>query len=590
MDKYLELKNKHTDSFQQLNTKFKTISLLRLIVFASFLFLGYKSFSTGEYWIIALAFLSFVAFVVLMRIHKKVSRKRKIAEALVLINEQEISYLNGTAIPFENGEEFIDYTHFYTYDLDVFGNHSLFHHLNRTATFPGKQKLSSMLQHLLTNAEISENQVAIEELKNKVEWRQDVLAYAKVANDSKKDYDKLIAWTKDETTSISGVLRILFFLIPTLFVISLTIHFFRTDLLFFHIATGFFLFNLLLAGMQMKRIKNVLIDSDHITTIIRQYSAVIDKIESQKFTSTKLQSLQQEINYTTGSASKKLKSLHVLLSNAETIQNGFAAIFFNGSFLYHIHNLVALIKWKQEFAKDIEKWLLVLGSFEALNSLANYAYNNQSFVFPGLNDNYQIKFKSLGHPLINASARVCNDLSLQKNNFIILTGSNMSGKSTFLRTLGVNMVMAGIGAPVCASEAMVHPLPVLMSMRQMDSLNDGESYFFAEVKRLKKIMDRLGKGVCFVLLDEILKGTNSDDKQTGTIEVIKKVISKGTIGCIATHDLEVCQTTDAYPEQLRNKCFEVEIIDNELAFDYTLRNGVCQNKSATFIMKKEAII
>ena len=166
----------------------------------------------------------------------------------------------------------------------------------------------------------------------------------------------------------------------------------------------------------------------------------------------------------------------------------------------------------------------------------------------------------------------------------------MSGKSTFLRTLGINMVLAGIGSPICSTKANVHPLNVIVSMRQTDSLNDGESYFFAEVKRLRQIMDKLQSEICFVLLDEVLKGTNSDDKQTGTIEVIKKIISKNAIGSIATHDLEVCQTTNDYPNKLINKCFEVEIINNNLSFDYKLKDGICRNKSATFLMKKMNVI
>jgi DNA mismatch repair ATPase MutS len=166
----------------------------------------------------------------------------------------------------------------------------------------------------------------------------------------------------------------------------------------------------------------------------------------------------------------------------------------------------------------------------------------------------------------------------------------MSGKSTFLRSLGINMVLTGMGAPVCATKADVHPLPVLVSMRLSDSLSDSESYFFAEIKRLKQIMDELEKGAAFVLLDEILRGTNSDDKRNGTIEVIKKVIGKKAIGAIATHDIEVCLTTNEYPDQLANKCFEVEIVNNDLFFDYTLRNGICKNKSATFLMKKMGII
>lgn len=166
----------------------------------------------------------------------------------------------------------------------------------------------------------------------------------------------------------------------------------------------------------------------------------------------------------------------------------------------------------------------------------------------------------------------------------------MSGKSTFLRTLGVNIVLSKMGAPVCAKAATVFPYQLLVSMRLADSLADDESYFFAEVKRLKYVADAIERAPSFILLDEILRGTNSDDKRTGTIAYIEKLADRTTMGCIATHDLEVCETSNKYPDFMTNKCFEVEVVNNELQFDYLLRDGVCQSKSATFLMNKMGII
>jgi DNA mismatch repair ATPase MutS len=263
---------------------------------------------------------------------------------------------------------------------------------------------------------------------------------------------------------------------------------------------------------------------------------------------------------------------------------------FNGTFLFNLHVLKSMIVWKKQHAVVLEEWLEVIGEFEMLNCLANFSYNNPEFVYPTLNSNYEIDFSDLSHPLLNPATRVGNEVQFQPQSFMILTGSNMSGKSTFLRSLGINMVLSGMGSPVCATQANVHPLPVLVSMRLSDSLSDSESYFFAEIKRLKQIMDELEENPAFVLLDEILRGTNSDDKRNGTIEVVKKVIGKKAIGAIATHDIEVCLTTNEYPEILTNKCFEVEISNNELHFDYTLRDGICKNKSATFLMKKMGVI
>ena len=232
----------------------------------------------------------------------------------------------------------------------------------------------------------------------------------------------------------------------------------------------------------------------------------------------------------------------------------------------------------------------IVGEVEAFNSLGNYSYNNRSYTFPVLNDTKKMSFQNLGHPLLNAKKRVTNDIDFSNQRFVVLTGSNMSGKSTFLRTIGVNLVLAGIGAPICATKATFFPLPLLVSMRLTDSLEDSESYFYAEVKRLKMIIEQVQSEPCFVLLDEILRGTNSDDKQSGTIGVIHKLIREQTYGMIATHDLEVCNTTNEYPTVLMNKCFEVEIRNDDLHFDYKIRDGICQNKNATFIMKKMQII
>jgi len=248
-----------------------------------------------------------------------------------------------------------------------------------------------------------------------------------------------------------------------------------------------------------------------------------------------------------------------------------------------------LLNWKKYHAQNVILWLDAIAEAEALGSFANLYYNNPDFTFPQLNSNSKIVFKDLGHPLIKKSTRVGNDVNFTPA-FTILTGSNMSGKSTFLRSLGINMVLAGAGAPVCATEAIVHPLPVLVSMRLSDSLSDSESYFFAEIKRLRQIMDALEQERAFVLLDEILRGTNSDDKRTGTIKVVKRMMGLNAIGAIATHDIEVCNTAEEYPENLINRCFEVQIVDNELYFDYRLRDGICKNKSATFIMEKMGVV
>jgi DNA mismatch repair ATPase MutS len=343
-------------------------------------------------------------------------------------------------------------------------------------------------------------------------------------------------------------------------------------------------------GLFFKRIQAEIAHTADIDKTIHQYSLLLQKIESQTYTSKKLKDLQKKLMFEKVQASGHLKELSELFSKMDTIANLITATLFNGTVLYHFHVLHSLISWKREHVKAVKNWLDVIGEFEMLNSVANFSFNNPDFAYPKLNTQFEISFTDLSHPLLNPITRVGNDIAFQPQSFMILTGSNMSGKSTFLRSLGINMVLAGIGSPVCASAASIHPLPVLVSMRLSDSLSDSESYFFAEIKRLKQIMDALENQPAFVLLDEILRGTNSDDKRNGTIEVIKKVIGKKAIGAIATHDIEVCLTTNEYPNILTNACFEVEIKEDDLHFDYKLRDGICKNKSATFLMKKMGVI
>jgi DNA mismatch repair ATPase MutS len=383
---------------------------------------------------------------------------------------------------------------------------------------------------------------------------------------------------------------IISFVTPILFLGILIAYLVTFNTVFASILAYVFIFNMSFLGKFVKRITAETSNSSNIDKIIHQYSLLVQRIEEETFQSEKMIDLQKKLIAKNRTASAHLKHLSELFSRMDSIGNIFTTTTFNGTFLFHFHNLKALIQWKNDNAITLKDWLDVIGEFEMLNSLANFSFNNPDFAYPTVNSELKIEFSDLSHPLLNSKTRVGNTVTFYPQSFMILTGSNMSGKSTFLRSLGVNMVLAGMGSPVCATKANLHPLPVLVSMRLSDSLSDSESYFFAEIKRLKQIMDGLEAGPAFVLLDEILRGTNSDDKRSGTIGVVKKIIGRRAIGAIATHDIEVCLTTATYPDTLVNKCFEVEIHHDELHFDYKLRDGICQNKSATFLMKKMEII
>jgi hypothetical protein len=580
----------YSEELKNINKKYNSISFFRLISILLFLGSLYFYLKASETIFLIAAVMLFMGFVALMRIHIKLLFKRKIKETLVKINEQEISFLDKNSIPFDNGIEFNDFHHPYAYDLDIFGEYSLFQSLNRTATFIGKKTMANQLLVLSNSEQIVQNQAAIKELSEKLDWRQQFLALAKITSDTQSSYEALVKWSKFTSTRLPKWTIIVSYVTPVLFLGILLTYVITANSAFLNYLGYLFVVNLIIFGKFHQRIQIEIANAENIDTIVSQYGLLLKKIEEENFHSSKLISLQQKLMFAEEKASHHLKKLSVLFSNMDTVANLVAASLFNGSFLFNLHVLKRLLDWKEEHAEVLEEWLAVIGEFEMLNSLANFSYNNPAFAFPALNSDFKIDFSNLGHPLLNTNSRVDNDVSFHPESFMILTGSNMSGKSTFLRSLGINMVLSGIGSVVCASKANVHPLPILVSMRLSDSLSDSESYFFAEVKRLKQIMDELEKNPAFVLLDEILRGTNSDDKRNGTIEVVKKVIEKNAIGAIATHDIEVCLTTDEYPDVLTNKCFEVEINNDELNFDYKLRDGICKNKSATFLMKKMGVI
>lgn len=579
-----------TAQYESVSRTYGNLSAARLITVLLAIAAFYSYAQSKHLWLCLAGCALVIAFIVLMGIHRKVGIRRIFTGTLMRINEEELAYLKREALPFAHGDEYKEDHHAYANDLDLFGHRSLYQHLNRTATQMGKDKLAQALLHIRPDQDIKDNQEAIAELSRNRKARHEFYALGKIAHDSKDIYHQLLQWTKQEEQPVSKVLLVVAYILPALLFISLGIFVFTRVELYWDIALRLFPANLFLFFLLVKRVRKAMFSADKVNEILKAYSGMFHMAEQAGFNSSKLKALQQQLQVTGAQASTEIRKLAAIFAAMETVQNPFSAVVMNGLYLHHIHQLHKLHTWKKKNATHVSEWLDVLGELEMLHSLANLLDNNPGFLFPELNREQTITFKDLGHPLIAEENRVCNDITFDQHRFAILTGSNMSGKSTFLRTLGVNMVLAGMGSAVCATAANIQPLKILVSMRQTDSLADSESYFFAEVKRLKFIIDQLDQEVCFVLLDEILRGTNSDDKRSGTIGVIEKIIRKKAIGAIATHDLEVCLTTDQHPDLLINKCFEVEIINDDLVFDYKLRNGICKNKSATFLMKKMEII
>ncbi len=587
---YLKMLAQYELKVKKLSLTFNILAFLRLVAVMVILVSIWLSITHYSFSILLTACVMLVAFLILMKRQDIIRYRLNLTRALAGINKNELGFLETGKSAYYNGKDFSTAKHANASDLDLFGDASVYQHLNRTSTVMGQHSLAEMLLGKIKAKDIVSVQQAVRELAPETEFRQHLQAVGMLAGDSSNDLAAIQQWCKNAPACMSVMSRILSFAAPVaLFV--LVIASVAYDYLWIQYAASMvFIFNLSMLGVQIKKIKSELSGADKINDILKNYSRMALILEEKKFDSPLLKQLHKISGNGASSISKQLANLSGLFRNLETISNVLAAFLLNGLFQYHIHTLHKLLVWKRKHAQHLPEWLDSIGEAEALNSLANFAANNPGYAYAEISQEPVFKFTNLGHPLIMSNKRICNDVDFDGKRFIILTGSNMSGKSTFLRTVGVNLVLARMGAPVCAAEAVVFPVDVLTSIQQSDSLNENESYFFAEVKRLKSIMDAASEKTVFVLLDEILRGTNSDDKRNGTMEVIRKLAAIGCFGIIATHDLEICNMEPDYPGVLSNMCFEAEIRNDELHFDYQLHSGVCRNKSATFLMKKMGVV
>ncbi len=585
---YATISQQQTEILKKLAQKNNILSYSRIILLlAAIYFLYLMMYEKNHlYGFVSLALI--IVFIIVVNIYLKVQSKIAYHKKLKQINTDELSFLEGNH-QFNNGVEYQNPQHAFSYDLDLFGSNSIFQFTNRTGTFLGKDALAKSLQEIPTETSILKKQEAVKELSEKLNFRQHFQTLSLVAGTTEKEDLAIKKWTETISEKPKAFMQFFAVLIPILLLISIAGSVLNWHPVFSKLTVFFFTLNLLLIGYFSQHILKEIGKSDRIANSLQQYSKMLQAFETEKFQSVYLNDLQSKLQSNQKTAYQIVINLANCFEKLNTIANLFVFIALNGTFQYHFWVYKRLLKWKENHQQDLWQFMEIIGEVEALNSLANFAYNNPEYQYPSITSN-QIKMEELGHPLISKDKRVRNTIDFNQKRFVILTGSNMSGKSTFLRTVGINLVFSYAGAPIDAKHAIVYPLPLWVSMRLTDSLSDSESFFFAEVKRLKQIVTEAEKQPIFVLLDEILKGTNSDDKKTGTVGVIEKLHNLNVTGMIATHDLEVCKTTDNHLQTMENKCFEVEIINNELHFDYKLKNGICQNKNATFIMKKMEII
>lgn len=585
----LALYEERSESFRaeatRLRNKYNRFSIVRLVAFfggIALLILLYQQ----AWWIGMLAtvvlLLGFYRFMIW---HLGVKREEEHQRALAQVNEQEAAVMDHDFHFFADGVEYVDPQHPYAVDLDIFGPFSFFQYTNRTNTAIGARALAGALQAAAPAEVLVGRQRAIAALVPDLEWRQHFQAHGIRTEDTLGYIERLHAWIQQEPFVLpKRWLRILLSVLPVLTIAGVAVTLYQGQFwgsILCVLPAGLLLRQFV---MQVNRVHE---QTSQAEKTLSFYARLIEHIEKQNFHTEYLQQQQAAFG---GQASTAIRRLSYIISQLNVRYNVFS-IFLNLLGLWDLQWVYRLERWKRDQRESLPAWFEALAEFEVLNSLATTAYNNPDWCFPEFEAGASVSAEALGHPLLNRAKRVSNDVELPTRAHIkLLTGSNMAGKSTFLRTVGLNIVLAMTGAPVCARKMRLPRLRVYTSMRTQDALHESTSSFYAELKRLKVIIEAVeSRDDVFFLLDEILKGTNSKDRHTGSEALIRQFIRQAGAGIIATHDLELGKLESQYEGEMENWCMEVQIEKGELFFDYKLRRGLSQSFNATLLMQQMGI-
>ena len=577
---------------QQVKKQIFRISMLRLTLFIAGVAGIYFFFSQTPLLIVCIC-LTFLPLFILVKIHNRFFIRKEWLETQARIIQEELQALSGDYSSFEDGKEYVNPEHPYSFDLDIFGRRSLFQSINRTCTFFGKVRLAEWLQnHLHEKTSIEKRQEMIREISEHTLFREQFRVAGLVHHGQSSDAEKIQAWSQSPAQYLhAGWVKAFIWGVPVINSLLLI-----TSLAgwtsFSWLGLSFGIFLVLSFGI-IKRATYIQETYGKQLKSLNGYARLIALAKAENWKSAGMQELMERFNLNGQSPIQALQQLSKELDRLDLRNNQFLYVLLEGSIFFQLQEIVRIERWKARYGQHISKWLETVGELDALCSLGTFAYNHPQYTYPELTEKpFCFLATQMGHPLMPASQCVKNDATIPSRPFfLIITGANMAGKSTYLRTIGVNYLLACIGAPVCCERLKLYPNQLITSLRTSDSLSDNESYFFAELKRLKRIIDLLNQGQqLFIIQDEILKGTNSMDKQKGSFDLIRQFMQLKANGIIATHDLLLGSLIKQFPEEIRNYCFEADIKENELTFSYKLREGVAQNMNACFLMKKMGII
>lgn len=589
---YTERLSLTAGQLQQVKKQIFRISMLRLALFIAGI-AGLYFFFNQTTLLITCICLTFLPLFILVKIHNRFFIRKEWLETQARIIQEELQALSGDYSSFEDGKEYVNPEHPYSFDLDIFGRRSLFQSINRTCTFFGKVRLAEWLQnHLHKKTSIEKRQEMVREISEHTLFREQFRVAGLVHHGQSSDAEKIQAWSQSPAQYLhAGWVKAFIWGVPVINSLLLI-----TSLAgwtsFSWLGLSFGIFLVLSFGI-IKRATYIQETYGKQLKSLNGYARLIALAKAENWKSAGMQELMERFNLNGQSPIQALQQLSKELDRLDLRNNQFLYVLLEGSIFFQLQEIVRIERWKARYGQHISKWLETVGELDALCSLGTFAYNHPQYTYPELTEKpFCFLATQMGHPLMPASQCVKNDATIPSRPFfLIITGANMAGKSTYLRTIGVNYLLACIGAPVCCERLKLYPNQLITSLRTSDSLSDNESYFFAELKRLKRIIDLLNQGQqLFIILDEILKGTNSMDKQKGSFDLIRQFMQLKANGIIATHDLLLGSLIKQFPEEIRNYCFEADIKENELTFSYKLREGVAQNMNACFLMKKMGII
>jgi len=585
---YQQKINRYTSELQNIQKKISLVAILRFASFIALTFSIYFCAKDFQYSLLLVALFFFIAFIILVRIYFVLKDKKAMNQKLLFINNNELNIIKGEPNQFDNGKSFLTHESYFD-DLDIFGQSSLYHVLNRTTTSHGSAKLANLLSNpFLQKESIEKQQEAIKILSADFDIRQSLIVYGLLNEEKKGNLYGIVDWLKTVGSLHKKTwLLIIRWALP-LFNIGAILFYLQTDN-YLPIAAGVIL-SWIITGIFSNKISEQHKLIGEKQKILNQYADIL-KIFSNVNPSSSV--LLQQLHATAKKAHQTIKQLSQLTSFFDQRLNMVVNILLNSLFLYDIQCVIALENWKEKNKDEFEKYIDCVGNIDCLNSFAYFADNHPRYTYPVVTEGKLIiQAKQIAHPLIPESENVINDFLIGKENKLhLVTGSNMSGKTTFLRTVGINLLLAQCGAPVYASSFSFTPMSILSSIRVSDSLQEHTSYFMAELKRLQQIILQLQSGKsALVLVDEILRGTNSEDKTHGSEQFICKLLQYNCLSLFATHDLSLSKLENEIPDKVSNYCFESIIQQGELHFDYKLQAGVAKNKNASFLMQKMGII